>query len=106
MGRREANEAERGSQLAVLWQALRQALRLALCGAGGAYSTWMSTAMRRGRMAMALGNSVCWKKTMAAVHQQIASRLSTMRRSSSSMAARSCRGEDETRCVDPGVDRS
>eukprot|EP00964_Phaeocystis_antarctica_P013906 scaffold7629_cov60-Phaeocystis_antarctica.AAC.2 len=46
----------------------------------------MSTAMRSGRMAMALGKSVCWRKTMAAVHQQIASRLSTMRRSSSSMA--------------------
>ena len=46
MRRGEVNEAERGSQLAVLWQVLRQALRLALCGApGGAYSTWM---IRRG----------------------------------------------------------
>ena len=36
MRRREVNEAERGSQLAVLRQVLRQALRLALCGAGGA----------------------------------------------------------------------
>jgi len=41
--------------------------------------------MRRGRMAIALGKSVCWKNTMAAVHQQIASSVSTMRRSSRSM---------------------